>query len=367
MISALTCETQLLLVAASACWTLLTEEFSSQLHMLPAVESPLSLVRLKQSALWNLEERFKKGPARSFLCASLLLSPRLHFLSNSLTADMKRPADTNTDDEDAQLTGRYSALHPSCRHFLLHTSKQSDVRPERFSLVVWISFCLQLLMEAESLILRVGSSRRLTMRKDEGRAGETLTRVDVHVWVWIKNKTFHFISKHLKNPEITCLTWRNRVKPSAPENRADRSDRIHSWWRLKTVPVERKHRTWQNLSDVSRTKPERSDPSSDQSQTPAESGLSRSDQSPTGRPDQQECSRTSWFCWTSCADNKQLPVESCLNSAQSWSNWWHRSNMIDENQSAANEWEDRKWPQSSCNHTELCDAFTLINKFHNVW
>lgn len=120
MISALTCETQLLLVAASACWTLLTEEFSSQLHMLPAVASPLSLVRLKQSALWNLEERFKKGPARSFLCASLLLSPRLHFLSNSLTADMKRPADRNTDDEDAQLTGRYSALHPSCRHFLLH-------------------------------------------------------------------------------------------------------------------------------------------------------------------------------------------------------------------------------------------------------
>lgn len=331
MISALTCETQLLLVAASACWTLLTEEFSSQLHMLPAVASPLLLVRLKQSALWNLEERFKKGPARSFLCASLLLCPRLHFLSNSLTADMKRPADRNTDDEDAQLTGRYSALHPSCRHFLLHTSKQSDVRPERFSLVVWITFCLQLPMEAESLILRVGSSRRLTMRKDEGRAGETLTRVD------------------------------------APENRADRSDRIHSWWRLKTVPVERKHRTWQNLSNVSRTKPERSDPSSDQSQTPAESGLSRSDQSPTGRPDQQECSRTSWFCWTSCADNKQLPVESCLNSAQSWSNWWHRSNMIDENQSAANEWEDRKWPQSSCNHTELCDAFTLINKFHNVW
>lgn len=209
MISALTCETQLLLVAASACWTLLTEEFSSQLHMLPAVASPLSLVRLKQSALWNLEERFKKGPARSFLCASLLLSPRLHFLSNSLTADMKRPADRNTDDEDAQLTGRYSALHPSCRHFLLHTSKQSDVRPERFSLVVWITFCLQLLMEAESLILRVGSSRRLTMRKDEGRAGETLTRVD------------------------------------APENRADRSDRIHSWWRLKTVPEERK----QNLTE----------------------------------------------------------------------------------------------------------------------
>lgn len=219
----------------------------------------------------------------------------------------------------------------SCYTFTqTHTSKQSDVRPERFSLVVWITFCLQLPMEAESLILRVGSSRRLTMRKDEGRAGETLTRVD------------------------------------APENRADRSDRIHSWWRLKTVPVERKHRTWQNLSNVSRTKPERSDPSSDQSQTPAESGLSRSDQSPTGRPDQQECSRTSWFCWTSCADNKQLPVESCLNSAQSWSNWWHCSNMIDENQSAANEWEDRKWPQSSCNHTELCDAFTLINKFHNV-
>lgn len=235
----------LLLVAASACWTLLTEEFSSQLHMLPAVASPLSLVRLKQSALWNLEDRFKKGPARSFLCASLLLSPRLHFLSNSLTADMKRPADRNTDDEDAQLTGRYSALHPSCRHFLLHTSKQSDVRPERFSLVVWITFCLQLLMEAESLILRVGPSRRRTMRKDEGRAGETLTRVDVHVWVWIKNKTFHFISKRLKNPEITCLTWRNRVKPSAPENRADRSDRIHSWWRLKTVPEERK----QNLTE----------------------------------------------------------------------------------------------------------------------
>lgn len=134
----------------------------------------------------------------------------------------------------------------SCYTFTqTHTSKQSDVRPERFSLVVWISFCLQLLMEAESLILRVGSSRRLTMRKDEGRAGETLTRVDVHVWVWIKNKTFHFISKRLKNPEITCLTWRNRVKPSAPENRADRSDRIHSWWRLKTVPEERK----QNLTE----------------------------------------------------------------------------------------------------------------------
>lgn len=98
----------------------------------------------------------------------------------------------------------------SCYTFTqTHTSKQSDVRPERFSLVVWISFCLQLLMEAESLILRVGSSRRLTMRKDEGRAGETLTRVD------------------------------------APENRADRSDRIHSWWRLKTVPEERK----QNLTE----------------------------------------------------------------------------------------------------------------------
>lgn len=98
----------------------------------------------------------------------------------------------------------------SCYTFTqTHTSKQSDVRPERFSLVVWITFCLQLPMEAESLILRVGSSRRLTMRKDEGRAGETLTRVD------------------------------------APENRADRSDRIHSWWRLKTVPEERK----QNLTE----------------------------------------------------------------------------------------------------------------------
>lgn len=98
----------------------------------------------------------------------------------------------------------------SCYTFTqTHTSKQSDVRPERFSLVVWITFCLQLLMEAESLILRVGSSRRRTMRKDEGRAGETLTRVD------------------------------------APENRADRSDRIHSWWRLKTVPEERK----QNLTE----------------------------------------------------------------------------------------------------------------------
>lgn len=98
----------------------------------------------------------------------------------------------------------------SCYTFTqTHTSKQSDVRPERFSLVVWITFCLQLPMEAESLILRVGSSRRLTMRKDEGRAGETLTRVD------------------------------------APENRADRSDRIHSWWWLKTAPEERK----QNLTE----------------------------------------------------------------------------------------------------------------------
>lgn len=175
MISALTCETQLLLVAASACWTLLTEEFSSQLHMLPAVASPLSLVRLKQSALWNLEERFKKGPARSFLCASLLLSPRLHFLSNSLTADMKRPADTNTDDEDAQLTGRYSALHPSCRHFLLHTSKQSDVRPERFSLVVWISFCLQLLMEG----WRSDSTCRFVQTADD-EEGWRSSRRDAH-------------------------------------------------------------------------------------------------------------------------------------------------------------------------------------------
>lgn len=165
----------LLLVAASACWTLLTEEFSSQLHMLPAVASPLSLVRLKQSALWNLEDRFKKGPARSFLCASLLLSPRLHFLSNSLTADMKRPADRNTDDEDAQLTGRYSALHPSCRHFLLHTSKQSDVRPERFSLVVWISFCLQLLMEG----WRSDSTCRFVQTADD-EEGWRSSRRDAH-------------------------------------------------------------------------------------------------------------------------------------------------------------------------------------------
>lgn len=66
--------------------------------------------------LYEIWKRDLKKGQREVMCASLLLSPRLHFLSNSLTADMKRPA----DDEDAQLTGRYSALHPSCRHFLLH-------------------------------------------------------------------------------------------------------------------------------------------------------------------------------------------------------------------------------------------------------